>query len=369
MSVYQDKKRNTWYFRIRKKNIHGELKEITRRGFKTRREALSEEARELLKPLENKSEMSLNELWGKYIEYKKGKVREATIYTMQNRYKTHIKDILGNKKVNSISLNEYMDFQKHLIKKGLKIGYVNNIHTEISTCLKFGQKFFEVHRNIANLVGQIADNEVKESKNIWTPKDYEKFMRYCIENLNPNDYLLRKVIVMIMSEYILGFRVGEAQALTYNDIDFKNGILSIRRSYSPKSKKETLPKNRNSIRQIFLPKGLLNIYKQLYEEDKKLGGFNLNWYVFCGIIRMSRTTLMRYRIDLCTKAEVPIITNHELRHSQASYLTNSGVNRQAIAEMLGHSPEILLTTYSHTFQQANKELSKKQDKLFIPERL
>jgi integrase len=367
MSVYQDKKRGTWYFQIRKKNVFGDTKQITRRGFKTKSEAKSEEARELLKPLENKSEMSLNELWGRYIEYKKGKVREATIYTMENRYKTHIKDILGNKKVNSISLNEYMDFQKYLLKEGLKVGYVNNIHTEISTCLKFGQKFFDVHRNIANLVGQVADNEIKQNKNMWTPKDYEKFIKFCMTG--SNDYMQKKAIVMIMSEYILGFRLGEAQALTYKDIDFKNSVLNINRSYSPKSKKETLPKNKNSIRKIFLPKGLLNIYKQLYEEDSKLDGFNLNWYVFGGIIRMSRTTLTRYRDELCTKAEVPIVTNHELRHSQASYLTNSGINRQAIAEMLGHSPEILLSTYSHTFQQTNKELSEKQNELFIPERL
>jgi integrase len=109
---------------------------------------------------------------------------------------------------------------------------------------------------------------------------------------------------------------------------------------------------------------LITLYKHLYELDKHLDGFNKDWVVFGNIKPMSRTTLKRYRDDLCVKAGVPIITNHELRHSQASYLTNSGLNRQAIAEMLGHSPEILLTTYSHTFRSTNDEILAKQNELF-----
>ncbi len=65
MSLYYDKKRKTWYFRIRKKDIYGNVKEITRRGFSKQGEAKDAEARELLKPLEEKFDMTFSELWDK----------------------------------------------------------------------------------------------------------------------------------------------------------------------------------------------------------------------------------------------------------------------------------------------------------------
>ncbi|MFA5407997.1 MAG: Arm DNA-binding domain-containing protein, partial [Bacilli bacterium] len=205
MGVYKDKARDTWYFRIRKRDIYGNVKEITRRGFNGKGEAKDAEARELLKPLEEKFDMSLNELWDKYIAYKTSRVKEATIITIKDRYNRHIKTEIGNLKIKSISVNKYMDFQNMLLKKDLSINYINNIHGDISSALKFGQKFINIDKNVANLVGPLADNSTKKEKTVWSVNDFKKFMDYSLKTLyNMHEYTLIKSIVMILSEYVLG---------------------------------------------------------------------------------------------------------------------------------------------------------------------
>lgn len=51
---------------------------------------------------------------------------------------------------------------------------------------------------------------------------------------------------------------------------------------------------------------------------------------------------------LLTKAEVPKIQFHDLRHTHATIMLEQGVHTKVVSERLGHSSiEITLDTYSH----------------------
>jgi integrase len=59
---------------------------------------------------------------------------------------------------------------------------------------------------------------------------------------------------------------------------------------------------------------------------------------------------------ILTKAELPIIRFHDLRHSEASLLLSLGVHAKIVQELLGHSQiGLTLDTYSHVLPSLQEE--------------
>ena len=59
---------------------------------------------------------------------------------------------------------------------------------------------------------------------------------------------------------------------------------------------------------------------------------------------------------ILTKAELPIIRFHDLRHSTASLLLSLGVHAKIVQELLGHSQiGLTLDTYSHVLPSLQEE--------------
>ena len=62
---------------------------------------------------------------------------------------------------------------------------------------------------------------------------------------------------------------------------------------------------------------------------------------------------------LVEKAGVPRFTSHGLRHTAATQMVNNAEDigeLRAIADILGHSPEMLLTVYAHALPQSRQAI-------------
>ena len=58
---------------------------------------------------------------------------------------------------------------------------------------------------------------------------------------------------------------------------------------------------------------------------------------------------------LVEKADIPRLTSHGLRHTAATHMVNNAKDigeLRAIADILGHSPEMLLTVDAHALPQS-----------------
>lgn len=100
---------------------------------------------------------------------------------------------------------------------------------------------------------------------------------------------------------------------------------------------------------------LLNDLKEYY---KKYVGFNDSWYIFGGLIPLSRTTIGRKRDEYCKKAQVKRIRIHDFRHSHATLLVSNGLPITAISERLGHSEtSMTLNIYSHAVPEDEKKIT------------
>ena len=93
------------------------------------------------------------------------------------------------------------------------------------------------------------------------------------------------------------------------------------------------------------------------QQEMKLEGFSEDWYIFGRVDPFAETTIDTKRKQAINGSDVKYITNHQLRHSYASYLIGSGIDVVAVSRSLGHSSiRITLDTYSHVLSRNNEKL-------------
>ena len=156
-----------------------------------------------------------------------------------------------------------------------------------------------------------------------------------------------------------GLRIGELLALTLEDIDLEAATLTVNKSFQTIDGKEvvTEPKTPKGNRTVPLPKKLCDMIRQyeaaMYEPqpDDRLFPFTKHYFHH----QMNQG---------CKASGVERIRLHDLRHSHASLLINSGAPILLVSERLGHEDiETTLRTYGHLYPSATSEVVKKLDDL------
>jgi integrase len=194
-------------------------------------------------------------------------------------------------------------------------------------------------------------------------------MFICLEN-EPMKYR-----VMVLLAIYTGLRKGEVCGLEWTDIDFENYRLRVRQTaqYVPGiGTIEKTPKNETSKRIIALPSiaaNLLREYKALQNEERlKLGD---NWQDHDRLFTqwngepIHPDTISKWFTNFIKRNNLPKLTFHGLRHSNASILIGQGVDIQTISSRLGHA-RVSTTTdiYSHQLRRPDEEAAEKIDSLF-----
>ena len=143
-------------------------------------------------------------------------------------------------------------------------------------------------------------------------------------------------------------RIGEALALTTDDVDFKASKYTINKTLAYNGK-ITPPKTEFSNRTIILPSSTNQQIKSTFEKlDTESGRLFPTTY---------SSARYHYRKAISI-SEVRPLQIHCLRHAHASLLIAKGVPITAISKRLGHtSPKITLSIYSHTTQDSDENIA------------
>lgn len=156
--------------------------------------------------------------------------------------------------------------------------------------------------------------------------------------------------------FCCGLRVGEANALTWNDIDFTNNTISINKTLTTKSQKNgrylvTSPKTKTSVRELPMASRVSKLLHEIHDYYSNYTNFSTSWRVFGGLKAIPETTIQNTKNKMCDQAGLRHIRIHDFRHSCASLLINNGASITLVANYLGHSDiSITLNTYSHMYK-------------------
>ncbi len=162
-----------------------------------------------------------------------------------------------------------------------------------------------------------------------------------------------------------GLRLGELLSLTWQDIDFKSGVLTVNKTcYDGKdeigvfSRITSAPKTASSNREIPLPAGILNMlrqHKKSARDEYVISGGKKPVYV--------RSYQRSFEL-LLKKLKISRKGFHALRHTFATRALESGMDVKTLSEILGHkNPSVTLTRYVHSMLDHKKAMMNRLGKL------
>lgn len=353
---YETKTGNKWMVRC-SYVVEGEKLRYKKKGFPTKKEAQNHEYVFLLKKndtSEKENILTFQELYFFYIEDMKKRIKETSIKTIQFSVNKHVLPYFSNCNIHEISTKDIRDWQNILLDKHFSERYIKKIHSQFSTILNYGIKYYNLQKNLLTIVGtpQYKQQETKKEMLIYSLEEFKAFSDVIHD-------ITFKVFFELL--YWTGMRQGEALALTWNDINMNEKTISITKTLAyvqGKKKFFTPPKNKSSVRKILLDDQLLAKLNHLKSEHLKITNYSDDFFVFGANAYLSTTTIQRKRDKYSTKANVKKIRIHDFRHSHASYLINNMKNDETnillVAKRLGHSDiQMTLNRYSHLLP--NKE--------------
>ena len=164
------------------------------------------------------------------------------------------------------------------------------------------------------------------------------------------------VYEMYYIELATGLRRGELLGLKWQDIDWKNGIIKVRRQVARVDGQivEAPLKTKNSYRAVTISPQAIEVLKQQKAKTKDMK----DSYVFPspngGPISPDSVRHMLHRV--LERAGIPKVRFHDLRHTFATIALQNGVDIKTLSSMLGHfSAGFTLDTYAHVTTSAQKE--------------
>ena len=360
MASYEQSAKKTWSVRFR---IIENGVEANKRlsGFATKKasqQAYMDFMSTYVAPIKEKGEpfdITFDELFKAFIKHSTDRVKSSTIYDLTNTYRKHIKDHFADKKLIKIKKTDIVIWQSYLNDLGYSYKYKTKLRGFLSNILNYAVKYYDLPTNEVLRVDNFRNTGIKKEMEIWSPTEFKQFLAVI-----PDDDIIYKSFFLLL--YLTGCRKGEALALTWNDINFNTGAMTINKSLTRKcigaTYEITTPKNNSSVRNILIPTdvtGQLSLLKSSIPEYKPTNLIFSN-----NGIPLAENTISRTFKSYCAAADVKIIRLHDMRHSHASLLINSGESIVLVAKRLGHANiEQTLNTYSHMMPNQELEMVSK----------
>ena len=348
-------------FTLRYKDIYGNTKQYTSKGYNTKREAELEEAKFRIKIQEKKTSftnITFNDVYQEYIEYKSKLVKLQTLNKIKelSKYLQPLMDV----KVNDLDLATYNKFNLYVDKEGYSVNHKNKILNLLKSLVNYSHKYYNTSDTILTFIENYKEvNPFKKEMQFFT---YEEFLKFesVIDELDYKTFF--------EALYYLGLRQGEACSLTWSDIDFNKSEVSINKTITTKLKGQlytiSSPKTKKSNRVLPIPKKLLESLKTMKLNAKKKKYFKETWFVFGDELPFRETTIQVRKNKYCKLAGVKQIRIHDFRHSCASFLIQNGASIVLVSKYLGHSKiSITLDTYTHLYENELKKVSSLIDTL------
>lgn len=358
MAQQKDSKTGKWMYYGSYLNYHGERIQYKKRGFATKKDARKAEdiyREQIINPIKH---MTFRILCDEYLVVAKKTLKSSSLNDTKDVFRRLCKDI-GELQISDINENILQDYIDKLDEKYTK-QYVEKLYYKINVVLDYAVSKEYISKNpLKKVHTNTRKDEIQTSMCFWEPNDFNEFIKVVDSEL---------YFTLFSFLYYMGVRKGEALALTWKDIDFKERSVKITKNVATRlNNKITTPKTSNSIRTISMSKKLTDIMIKWKAHEDTIYDFSDDCFVFGTIKPLSAETIRRNFNTYIKKAnenlnddeQIPKIRIHDLRHSHASYLINNmsaGFTDFDIAKRLGDTVSTLHSTYAHWFKSADKNI-------------
>jgi integrase len=295
-------------------------------------------------------------------ESAKPSVRARTFIRYEELVRLHLKPLLGYIRLAKLSPQQLQAAMTRWSAQGLAPRTVEQIRAVLRRALNQALRWNLVTRNVATLVDSPKYERAKIR--VLSPDEARTF----VQAVQADDYG-----ALYLTALTLGLREGEVLGLRWEDVDLESRMLRVSYSLQRIEGKLQLvpPKTERSRRTLTIPAVLISALRahRVRQMEWKLA-LGVRWqetgFVFTTPIGTpidARNMQRRYYSSL-SKAGLPKLRFHDLRHSCASLLLAQNVPARVVMELLGHSQiKLTLDTYSHVMPALLKDASSAIDRV------
>ena len=312
-----------------------------------------------------------DETWklGDYLDFwlEREKRRPLTRKRHESIVRLYIKPRLGHLRLDALSVRIVQNFLDDLLAERRSVATIHQTRKVLSAALTYAMRQELIMRNVARLV-ELPRYRAAEA-NHWTPEETARFLDAA--RTDP----LYPVFVLLA---LYGLRRGEAIGLRWRDVDFDHGVLRIRQQVQRidgelrqvELKTETSERDEPLLataREALLRQRDTQTAARIEAGDAWQGTGDDNELVFT--TRTGRPleshNLARSFFRICTQQNLPRITIHGLRHSNATAQKDLDVHARDTQAILGHGDIRTTGIYEHVGLDSKRNaLRKVEGRLF-----
>lgn len=205
----------------------------------------------------------------------------------------------------------------------------------------------------------------KTKHTIWTAEQSQAFLKHVAGH---------RWFALFTLAMFTGMRQGESLALYWSDIDWTKNEISISRTLTDNNHKAVIgdvPKTDAGNRSIIVPPYVMEALDKhrakMMMDGHPTAGDNLVFVNHAGKIINRNNLVSRTFKPLCEKAKVPVLVWHEMRHTTATLLLESGIPINNVSELLGHASSVVTSKiYAHATRTGMAKVTAATASLFQP---
>jgi site-specific recombinase XerD len=295
----------------------------------------------------NQQCITFNQLWEKYAEY--AIPRKRSFKSDQKLFNSRIRDRFATLPINQISRHAVQQFHGELRELGLAPSTCDHYAKLIRRCLNLAVEWDLLEKNPVDGLKLFAADDRREV--FLSPAQVSDL----VDRLDRHPSVVSSAVIQLL--LFSGLRVSEALNLRHRDYDLDTGLITLSGDRNKSKRRRTVPLN-NQAKAILAKMATLTSTDTEYvfvnqRTGKRLQSVDKVWQ---GI--RAESTERGY--------DLKHVRLHDLRHTYASMLINSGESLYTVQQILGHSDPKLTQRYAHlsssVLQDAANSVSKYLDK-------
>lgn len=324
-----------------------------------------ERERELRETIENglytqNRNITLDKYYEEWKNARKGTIKGNTALGNESRYKNHIGPALGRRKIVDIEKREIIQLQQKLAEK-FEPSTVNGIIVQLKTILNdaVAEGIIPKSPAVGVKMLKVEKKATETYHRALTEEEQIAFMEYA-----KKEWLYELLALLLCT----GMRIGEASALTWDDIDLFNNVIHVNKTVTRTADgKYTTgsPKSKTSIRDIPLTETIKEVLKSQKQKQQRYNGnlskFSRNIFenLYGGVVynasvnKAISETIKRMNND---GIEIEHFSAHALRDTFATRYIEQGGSAQVLKTILGHSSlTMTMDLYSHVMPDTKQK--------------
>jgi len=291
----------------------------------------------------------------------KPNVRASTYGVYERRYRLHINPAIGHIQLTKLTVQDVQAMMAGMKAKGLNASIIQGTRMLLKRAMRQAMAWDQVVRNVVDLSVQ-----PRIEQRTYVYLDTRQARRLLDAACGDRLEALWRVGLS------LGLRRGEMLGLRWQDIDLDARRLHVRVALLIVDGKRVLaePKTATSLRTIALPPALVVALREHQLRQVHERGLSGADWTDHGMVFTTRRgwpmlpgTLRHHFKALLTRADLPDMRIHDLRHSCASLLAAQGIGAKMVQATLGHANiNTTLNIYVHLFDEAKDEVAEAMER-------